>query len=159
MKNMTFKKKMASILLSILVVSCSDQAPPNDGLAEIKNAETTTGQTVEQEIPEESPAPPSSHETEFAVFAVEPGHVSACPGKDRTVSKVSWSVKDPNVVTVKVLLNSDEDKNFKLFTMGGATGSADTGEWVGSGVKFYLVDASTGKQLATHEVTMLPCVE
>ena len=159
MKNEYTKKTIAIIILSILAVSCSEQAPPSDGMTEIKKNDAPITQVEEAMVSEPVSAPPSSHETEFATFSVEPGHVSACAGKDRVISKVSWNVRAQDVVTVKVLLSSEEDKAFKLFTMGGATGAADTENWVGAGVKFHLVDAKTEKELATHEVTMLPCLE
>ena len=34
---------------------------------------------------------------------------------------------------------------------------AQTGDWVVDGTRFSLTDGSTGKELASYEVTALPC--
>lgn len=90
-------------------------------------------------------------------FSVDPGQVYACDGRDRTVSTVKWQVNDPAVATVRIEVDTAKEPARKTFTNGGNVGEARTGNWVGAGVRFHLVDAATGKELATHEVTSLPC--
>jgi hypothetical protein len=41
-----------------------------------------------------------------------------------------------------------------LFTQGGTTGAAETGDWVGNGAKFILYDSSTSTTLATVTVAV-----
>lgn len=93
-----------------------------------------------------------------ATLSVEPGHVFACEGRDRTISTVKWEVTDPSVVgMVQVAVDSATDPERKSFAVGGATGEAVTGNWVGAGVRFHLVEMDTGRELATHVVTSSPC--
>lgn len=145
-------------VLMALLSSCGKHVPPNDGMNAVKVQESDAASDAQVLDSGAMVAPPSTHENESAIFSVVPGHVYACPGKDRTISKVSWKVKDPTVTTVDVLINSSNDESMKLFAQGGATGDAVTGNWVGAGVKFHLVDVRTKKVLATHEVMMMPCL-
>lgn len=95
--------------------------------------------------------------TELADFTVDPGQVFGCDGRDRTTSKVAWSVRDPSVVTVKVLVSDKGMGGSKVFTAGGNVGEEVTGNWVVAGTHFSLVDGKTGRELATYEVPVLPC--
>lgn len=148
-------KKINSLVL-IAVISlaglsaCTQNAPPTDSLPVPATA------AVDNAV---APAPVETAPVvnPLADFTVEPGVVYACDGRDRVVSTVKWQVKDPSVTTVKVQVDTAEEPERKTFTAGGATGEAVTGEWVGKGVRFHLVDAATDKQLASYEVTSLPC--
>ena len=91
------------------------------------------------------------------VFTVEPGQVHMCDGRDRVASDVSWQVNVPDVTTVRIEVDTAADAVRKTFAAGGAGGSEKTGDWVVQGVRFHLVDAATGKELASHEVKGLPC--
>ena len=139
------------VLMVGLSAGCSKNQPPADSLPNpappAASAAPATGAPADQ-------APPANA---LADFSVEPGVVHACDGQDRVVSTVKWQVKDPSVATVRVEVDSTDDATRKTFTAGGATGEAQTGDWVGAGVRFHLVDAASGKELATHEVTSLPC--
>lgn len=148
--------KFPCILILLLCAACTERTPPDDGLFDADSRAFPVGS---RNAGGRSAEPESKHETRYATFSVEPGHITSCPGKDRIVSKVTWKLKEANVRGVKILLASDDDPDKKLFAMGGAIGSVDTGNWVGLGVRFYLVDESTGQELARHEVTMLPCEE
>lgn len=130
---------------------CSRNQPPADSLPNPAPAAASDASTAASAADK---APPANA---LADFSVEPGVVHACDGQDRVVSTVKWQVKDPAVATVKVEVDSTEDATRKTFTAGGATGEAQTGDWVGAGVRFHLIDAASGKELATHEVTSLPC--
>lgn len=127
------------------LVGCSQNQPPADALP----------------IPGPKPANPAAVAAEpvnpLADFSVTPGVVFACDGRDRVTATVTWKVKDPSVATVKIEVDSTTDPLRKTFTAGGATGEAVTGDWVGAGVRFHLVDAAGGKELATYEVTSKPC--
>lgn len=105
----------------------------------------------------EVPAPVVEQPKPTATLLVEPGEVFACDGRDRAISTITWEVTDPAVEKVQVAVASDEDPERKNFAVGGVTGEATTGNWVVAGVRFYLVDAVTGKELATHQVTSSPC--
>lgn len=95
--------------------------------------------------------------TELADFTVDPGQVFGCDGRDRTTSKVKWSVKDGSVVTVKVLVSDKGASGSKVFTAGGNAGEEVTGNWVVAGTHFSLVDGKTGRELASYDVPGLPC--
>lgn len=156
---MILSRNAAAGVLFTLCAACSQQLPPDDGLDDIgRKALSAEGPAV-SEAPLPMETPPSNHETKFAFFSVEPGHVDACPGNERIVSKVTWSIKDRKITDVKVMLDTEIEPNRKLFAVGGADGSAETGNWVGAGVRFYLIDAKTEKEIARHEVTMLPCLK
>lgn len=141
--HMTHSKTPLIALAALLVLAgCQKAAPPADSL----------------------PAPSQAGATEAAkpaangvVFTVVPGEVHMCDGRDRVVSEVSWQVADPAVTTVKVEVDTTTDPARKTFTAGGATGSEKTGDWVVQGVRFHLMDAATGKELASHQVAGLPC--
>ena len=134
-----------------LGAGCSRNQPPADSLPNAAPPAASDAGTATQ--PAEKAAPVNA----LADFSVEPGVVHACDGQDRVVSTVKWQVKDPSVATVKVEVDSTDDPTRKTFTAGGATGEAQTGDWVGNGVRFHLIDAASGKELASHEVTSLPC--
>jgi hypothetical protein len=90
-------------------------------------------------------------------LALKPGHVFACDGRERTVSTITWRSTDPAVAKVAIMVQSPEDTERKLFTIGGSEGSAETGNWVVGGSRVFMVDEPTGKELASHTVTALPC--
>lgn len=90
-------------------------------------------------------------------FTVDPGQVFACDGRDRATSTVKWKINDPSVTTVKLQVNTAADPERKTFATEGGSGEAKTENWVVAGVRFYLVDAGTGKDLASYEVTSQPC--
>lgn len=134
----------AALVLAGLV-ACSRNTPPVDSLP----VPSTTGSPD----PAGAAAPASSP----VDFLVEPGVVHMCDGQDRVVSTVKWRVDDASVSTVRIEVDSTQDPERKTFAAGGATGEAKTGDWVVAGVRFHLVDAATGKDLAKHEVSGLPC--
>lgn len=136
------KTSLLALAALLALAGCQKAAPPADSL----------------------PAPSPAGKTEAAkpaadgvTFTVVPGQVHMCDGRDRVVSEVSWQVTDPAVTTVRVEIDTATDPARKTFTAGGATGSEKTGDWVVQGVRFHLMDAATGKQLASHQVAGLPC--
>lgn len=136
-------KKIALIAaLCIGTVGCQQQTPPADS------------------VPVESlpaAAAAAAAAPVDATLSVEPGHVTSCKNGDRTVAVVKWQVTKPGVETVRVEVDSATDPARKTFTMGGATGEATTGDWVGAGVRFHLIDSASKEELATHVVEMKPC--
>jgi hypothetical protein len=138
----TSKTSLFALAALLALAGCQKAAPPADSLPAPSPAGTT-----------EAARPAATGVT----FKVEPGQVHMCDGRDRVVSKVSWQVTDPAVTTVRVEIDTATDPARKTFTAGGATGSEKTGDWVVQGVRFHLMDATTGKELASHQVAGLPC--
>jgi len=136
------KTSLLALAALLVLAGCQKAAPPADSLPAPSQAGAAEAR---------KPA------ADGVTFAVEPGQVHMCDGRDRVVSQVSWQVTDPAVTTVKVEIDTATDPARKTFTAGGATGSEKTGEWVVKGVRFHLMDAATGKELASHEVAGLPC--
>lgn len=136
----SIKNSLLALLVLTALAGCQRAAPPADALP-------ASSEAVE----------PVVETTNGIVFRVAPGEVHMCDGRDRVASEVSWEVNDPSVTTVKVEIDTVADPTRKTFTAGGAAGSEKTGEWVVQGVRFHLIDGATGKELASHEVTGLPC--
>lgn len=101
-------------------------------------------------------APPAANP--LVDFAIEPAVVSACEGATPVVATVKWAVKDPAVTSIKVEVDSASEPQRKTFAAGGASGEARTEQWVVEGLRFHLVDAASGGELATYEVTSQPCL-
>ncbi|HSD17981.1 MAG TPA: hypothetical protein VLC71_12080 [Thermomonas sp.] len=108
-------------------------------------------------VPMPSKASIGDGSTEIADFTVDPGQVFNCEGRDRATSKVKWSVKDPSVVTVKILVANGTSGKKKTFAAGANVGEAMTGNWVGPDARFFLVDGANDRELATYAVGTLPC--
>lgn len=144
---------LSALLSTAALAACSKNQPPADGLsvpaAPDADAPATDASTTS------TSAPPAVNP--LADFTVDPGAVSVCEGRDRVVAKVKWLVKDPTVLSVKVEVNTAADPARNTFASGASIGEALTGEWVGAGARFHLSDLTTGKELATYEVTSLPC--
>jgi hypothetical protein len=88
---------------------------------------------------------------------VKPGVVFHCSGRDRAVAQVSWSSADSALALVDIRVAGPGERGSKLFAHGGPQGTAMTGNWVVEGVKFIMVDPSTGRILATREVVGRAC--
>lgn len=111
---------------------------------------------------QQPPDNPASARRDAAVSAkaslvVEPGSVADCGPSPGTAATVSWRVKGPPGVEVNVLVADPKSSRFKLFSSGGATGSAETGAWVMPGTRFELVNAKTQEAVASYTVTSKPC--
>ena len=128
--------------LAVLLVlgACRPIVPPADGLP----------------IPRTPGAAPAAAATGTQLI-VEPAHVQSCAGRDRVVATVRWQVADPAVSTVRIEVDSTQEPQRKRFAEGGASGEARTGDWVVAGTRFHLVDAASGRELATHDVGSQPC--
>ena len=135
-------KLLASLIILSIAGACSKNTPPDDLLPLPAPATTTVADLPKNEL---------------ADFTVEPGQVFACDGRDRVISTVKWQVKDPSVATVKVEVDSAQESKRQTFAAGGNAGEARTGDWVVAGVRFHLIDGATDKELASYEVTSLPC--
>ncbi len=83
------------------------------------------------------------------IFWAEPAVIRDCLGENGK-TMLSWKV--PDVRKVEIHVGAAEGN---LFTISGPEGSKETGYWVKDGMKFVLLDADTGKELATIEVKVL----
>jgi hypothetical protein len=92
-----------------------------------------------------------------AYFEIEPGVVFSCEGRDRVTSEARWKIDDPAVSTVELQVNTPEDTERKTFATEPGTGVAHTRDWVVGGMSFYLVEQSTGKDLARYVIASHPC--
>lgn len=133
------------------LAACSQPAPPTDNVG--KNNEAPASVTAPQATEPAS----NTHVEQGVTFSVEPANVFACEGRDRTTSVVKWDVQRPDVNSVKVLVSDSTNPEKKTLAVMSPKGEAKTGEWVIAGLLVELVDGETGKQLATHTVTALPC--
>ncbi len=106
---------------------------------------------------QEKAAANASHAEEGVAFSVDPANVYSCEGRDRTTSVVKWNVQRPEVKAIKVLISDASNPEKKTLAMMAPIGEAKTGDWVVAGLQVELVDADSGKQLAIHTVTALPC--
>lgn len=137
-------KTISIALISAAVLAlagCQKASPPADSLPSPAPAVVADAKPARTDV----------------VFTVTPGQVHMCDGRDRVVSEISWQVTDPSVATVKVEIDTTTDPTRKTFAAGGATGAQKTGDWVVKGVRFHLIDAGSGTELASHEVIGLPC--
>lgn len=78
-------------------------------------------------------------------MAASPSPIPVSPGATTGTTNISWYVPGHNATEVH--LNSPSGP---LFTSGGATGTADTGNWVTEGMSFYLVDSSSSEVLGSY---------
>ncbi len=147
---MNSMSRIAMATLACLMMSSCGQgtAPANDSLPS-----PSTGVPLATQVP----AQVGSEGSADVTFVVDPAVVHACDGKDRVVSNVTWRVDHPAVTTIRVEVDAGADSTRKVFTAGGATGAAETGDWVVAGVRFHLVDAASGNELAMREISSLPC--
>lgn len=143
------KLRICAAAVAVLagVSACSKIEPPADSLP---MQSPGTAQSAA------APAGPVSANSPLADFSVDPGQVHACEGRDRVVSAVKWHVKDPAITEVHVDVDTATQPR-TTFASGGGTGKDKTNDWVVAGVRFHLVDAKSGKELASYEVTSLPC--
>lgn len=143
----------AFLLLSLTVLgACSQPAPPADN--------TSGGQAADASstpIPEKTAMANATHVEDGVTFSVEPANVYACEGRDRTTSLIKWNVQRPEVKSIKVLISDATNPEKKTLAAMAPVGEAKTGAWVVAGLQVELVDADSGKQLALHTVSALPC--
>lgn len=150
--------KLHNAFAAVLAVSmlglaaCSKPSVPDDTLPK-----SDASATAPAAAPKPVQPTIGDGSNEVADFTVDPGQVFNCEGRDRATSKVKWSVKDPTVVTVKILVGDKSSAEKKTFAAGANIGEAMTGDWVGAGVTFFLVDGKDDKMLASYEVPLLPC--
>ena len=135
-----------AISLVFIVAGCNRSAPPADNLP------ATTDAAGPASVATTAPAVVSD-----VTFSVEPANVYNCEGRDRTISMVRWNVTRPGVNQVKVLVMGPGETEKKTLALMSPVGEATTGDWVAKGVRFELVDATTGDELASHVVDSLPC--
>jgi hypothetical protein len=150
---MKISRKAFPVVVALLAAACSQA--PQEGAA---SAPAVTARP--QGAP---PVAAAAVKTEATVasgpntLTLKPGHVFACDGRDRAISTVAWSSLDPAVKSVTIQVQGAGEGERKVFTKGGNEGTAETGNWVTAGVKFFMVDSDSGTDLATHVVTALPC--
>lgn len=136
------RKTMLVAMLCVVAAGCQQQPPPTDGVP---------SEGLPADVVAAAQAPSD------AVLTVEPGNVTTCKDGDRVTSVVKWQVSRPGVETVRIEVDSEAEPTRKTFTMGGATGEATTGDWVGAGVTFRLIEGESNKELAKHVVGVKPC--
>ena len=83
------------------------------------------------------------------IFRAEPAVIRDCLGENGK-TMLSWNVPGVRKVEIHV-----EEAEGNLFTISGSEGSKETGYWVKDGMKFVLLDADSGKELATIKVKVL----
>lgn len=83
--------------------------------------------------------------------------ISPCLVDGKSKALVSWSVESKAVKRVKVFVTNPGADARRLFSTADRSGSAETGDWVRSGVRFDLVDAANGQYLATNTVPSSYC--
>src|SRR5208283_3038355 len=81
-------------------------------------------------------------ETPQASFSANPNPIPVGPGAWVGATLLEWSA--PGAVTVEIHVGNPTGI---LFSGGGSSGSAHTGQWVSDGMTFYLQDTSEGKPL------------
>ncbi len=134
----------------LLLAACSKPTAPADSLPGQASAPVPAVTTPAE-------AGIGNGTTELADFTVDPGQVFNCDGRDRATSKVKWSVKDPSIATVKILVSDGTSSDKQTFAAGANIGEAMTGNWVGANTHFFLVDGASNRELATYKVGVLPC--
>ena len=92
-----------------------------------------------------------------ATLQVKPDVIPGCDPLAKIAAKIHWQVTDAAITRVTLEISEDPHSVRKLFAQGGANGEATTGNWVAQGMQFHLLDAATGKELATHVVIHHPC--
>lgn len=132
------------LLVSLLVLAaCSRSAPPHALPSDTDPVELKARLLVPQTV-----------EDGETWLSASPGRVAACPGWDRTVSKVAWRTDAPSV---RLEVSGSEGGPRQLFAAGGSSGEAATGNWVGEDTHFFLIDAASGKTLAQLRIGSVSC--
>ena len=83
------------------------------------------------------------------IFRAEPAVIRDCLGENGKTT-LSWNV--PGIRRVEIHVESAEGN---LFTISGPEGSKETGYCVKDGMKFILLDADSGQELAAINVKVL----
>ena len=104
-------------------------------------------------------APPIAGSTAMpgVTLQVNPDVIPGCDPLAKIASTIHWQVTAAAITRVTLEISEDSHSVRKLFAQGGANGEAITGNWVAQGMQFHLLDAATGKELATHVVIHHPC--
>jgi len=84
-----------------------------------------------------------------ATITANPNPIPASPGVTAGQTTITWNA--PGSSSVEVHIGSATGT---LFAGGGSSGSQVTGDWVGNGMVFVLVDGTTHAQLASTTVTL-----
>lgn len=95
--------------------------------------------------------------SEHGFLVVDPGEVASCGDNAALVATVRWSVDKPATEGLRVEVSSVGGTARKLFSQGGNKGEAVTGQWVGEGTAFHLVDVATGEDIDTFVVGSKAC--
>jgi len=86
-------------------------------------------------------------------FTASPNPIYTNGGGTVGTTTLSWNVTAPNGVVIHVGSTTG-----LVFAEGGASGSAETGDWVTDGMIFYLTDGKTGNLISTLTVHVQPGV-
>ena len=134
---------IAAVVTMLVFAACSKSAPPYALPSDIDVV------ALKAHLAE-----PRVAKTERATLSVASGEDGGCTGWERTQSKVVWRT---DATAVKVEVSGSSDSARQLFAMGSGAGEAETGAWVGEGTHFFLIDASTGKQMAELRIEAVSC--
>lgn len=97
------------------------------------------------------------HSRSLASLTTTPSLIDLCKIPNRRFNvTVRWKVKEPGVTSTKVWLKTGTGAP-TLFSEGGTSGEAKTGEWVTSKLAFVLIDVKTKTVLATANVSTKNC--
>lgn len=91
-------------------------------------------------------------------FTVTPDTISGCPGASPMIAVVDWKARDLAIQAVRIEVASSSAAERKLVSEAGRQGSVSTEAWVTAGHAFFLVDAETGKDLASVVIGAKDCV-
>ena len=149
---MLFLRLTLAAPLLIMLTACS--GPSGDPAVTARPEGAAPGTPAAAPVPVKTEAEVSNG---ASTLGMKPGHVFACEGRDRAVSTIIWRTTDPTVTRIAIKVQAPGDAEAKVFTIGGAEGTSETGNWVTAGVRVSMVDDATSTELASHTVTALPC--
>ena len=87
-----------------------------------------------------------------ALILADPNPVTVCKEAEFGQTTISWNVTGVLEGEAEIEVRTGSETG-NLFTVGGLTGSAETGEWVTDGMTFFLLDRSSGDLLDTVTVS------
>jgi hypothetical protein len=142
----------------LLAAACSQQPAPADTTpAPVPAAPAAVAAPAAPAVPASLVGKGELLDPRVAFFEIDPGVVFACEGRDRVTSEARWKINDPAVTTVELQVNTPDDTARKTFATEPGTGVAHTRDWVVGGMSFYLVEQSSGKDLARYVIASRPC--
>lgn len=90
-------------------------------------------------------------------FSVTPDTLRECADVAPVTAEVKWEIRDPAISEVKIEVGDTNGSPRKLLSQAGRQGSVSTEAWVVVGTKFFLIEFSSGKELASVAVKGIEC--